>query len=165
MRLQKRIQSKFHYDNDSGRLIRRETIDNCRIWKAGSVVGTRDKDGYIVTHFEGKHWKLHHLVWVYHYGYKPKMLDHINKITSDNRIENLREATKSLNAYNTHKQANNTSGFKGVSWNERIGKWHSYIGSKKSRKHLGFFSSKEEAINARFAKEKEMGVDKIQGVG
>lgn len=161
MTLQEDVVAKFFYDD--GELIRRETIDNCRIWRAGSVIGTKDKDGYVVARFRGKQWKLHHMVWLYHYGYKPTMIDHINRDPSDNRIENLREANKSINAFNTDKPSNNTSGYKGVSWDAKRNKWHAYIGVKKAgaekaRKHLGYHEIIEDAIDARLAEEKKMGI-------
>lgn len=159
------VREHFVYNEKTGELTRRKTVEKCGLWVAGSVVGTKDKDGYSITHFSGRQWKVHHLVWIYHYGYKPVMIDHINRNKSDNRIENLREATKSLNAYNTGLQINNTSGCKGVSWNERLKKWHAYIGSKKTRKHIGFFTTLQEAENARFNKEKEMGIGGISCLG
>jgi hypothetical protein len=163
-KMQRLLRECFSYNESTGFLTRIKTIDSCRIWKAGSIVGTKDKDGYIVTHFSGRPWKVHHLVWIYHFGYKPIMLDHINRIKGDNRIENLREATKRINSFNSGIPSNNISGHKGVSWNKRLQKWHAYIGGKKSREHIGFYENREEAINARFAKEKEMGIHEISGL-
>lgn len=159
------VRDHFLYDEKTGYLIRRKTVDKARRWAAGSVIGTKDKNGYLITHFNGRPWKVHHLVWIYHHGSKPEMIDHINRIPGDNRIENLRESTKSLNAYNTGLAANNTSGSKGVSWNRRLQKWHAYIGSKKTRRHIGFFQTLQEAKNARLNKEKEMGIREISCLG
>lgn len=159
------VREHFLYDEKTGNLIRRKTVDKARRWVAGSVIGTKDKDGYLITHFNGRPWKVHHLVWIYHHGYKPEMIDHINRIPGDNRIENLREATKSLNAYNTGIPENNTSGCKGVSWDKRRQKWHAYVGINNTRKNIGYFATLREAKNARLNKEEEMGVREISCLG
>lgn len=52
-------------------------------------------------------------------------VDHRNNDSLDCRRENLREATHAQNLWNYGKQKNNTSGFKGVSWDK--GKWHTKI--------------------------------------
>ena len=44
---------------------------------------------------------------------------------------------------------NNTSGFKGVSYNKNIGKYHAYINLNKKRVHLGTYDTAEEAANIR----------------
>lgn len=75
--------------------------------------------------------------------------DHRNRNTLDNRRENLRKATRSQNTTNRKTQSNNTSGFKGVSWNKRDGKWVAYITHERIRLSLGYFSSKKEAIQSR----------------
>jgi len=77
----------------------------------------------------------------------PKMVvDHINGNKTDNRKDNLRVVSQSENAFNSGIRVNNTSGYKGVSkfedrWRARI-----YINGKE--KHLGLFTSKEEAAKA-----------------
>ena len=54
-------------------------------------------------------------------------LDHINGDTSDNRIENLREATAAQNMQNRKTFANNKSGHKGVAWSKFHSKWFVYM--------------------------------------
>ena len=43
----------------------------------------------------------------------------------------------------------NTSGVKGVMWNEEIQKWHAYIDINKKQKQIGYFKSLEDAKKAR----------------
>ena len=43
---------------------------------------------------------------------------------------------------------NNASGYTGVNWSKEKGKWHSKIGYKYKRIHLGYFSDIEKAIEA-----------------
>lgn len=86
-----------------------------------------------------------HIVWALHKNEWPVRLDHENRNTEDDRIENLREATASQNAANSKKKCNNTSGYKGVKkvvtrWKT---KWTATIGE--TRKHLGTFGTPEEA--------------------
>jgi len=71
--------------------------------------------------------------------------DHINGDRLDNRRCNLRSATRAQNAVNRPKQVNNTSGFKGVTWHKRIGKWQAWIIESKKQSHLGYFDSKHQA--------------------
>lgn len=82
--------------------------------KVGSVVGCRRNDGYYVTNVFGKSKLVHQLVWFYHYGYWPTLIDHIDRNPTNNSIQNLRISNKSLNAYNSGLQSNNTSGIKGI---------------------------------------------------
>jgi len=72
-----------------------------------------------------------------HHGYFPKFIDHINGIKNDNRIENLREATKQNNAWNTTKTVLNTSGYKNISWNKRDKRWYVRISVEGKNKHFG----------------------------
>ena len=44
---------------------------------------------------------------------------------------------------------NSTTGQRGVSYNNRISKYHAYIGFKKKTYSLVYFNTLEEAINAR----------------
>lgn len=71
--------------------------------------------------------------------------DHINGNTLDNRRENLRIATYMENGRNRGKQANNTSGFKGVSWHKRNRKWWAQIQVDGKHFSLGFFTTPEKA--------------------
>jgi hypothetical protein len=74
--------------------------------------------------------------------------DHINGDGLDNRRVNLRVCTKSENQRNARAQSDNTSGFKGVSWHKRDAKWRAYIKINDHQKHLGHFTTAEEAARA-----------------
>lgn len=50
-------------------------------------------------------------------------VDHMNGVGTDNRRSNLRLCTLQENQRNRAKQSNNTSGFKGVSWNSSSRMW------------------------------------------
>lgn len=82
--------------------------------------------------------KMHHVILN-----KKCLVDHKNRNGLDNRKENLREATYSLNSLNRKKQVNNTSGFANV--RKHKGKWLASIRINGRNKSLGYFASPEEA--------------------
>jgi len=74
--------------------------------------------------------------------------DHINHNTFDCRKQNLRECTNQQNCCNRKLSKNNTSGFKGVSWNKQMKKWQARIWKNRKVIYLGFFLNKERAAEA-----------------
>jgi len=75
-------------------------------------------------------------------------IDHINRVKDDNRIENLRLATRSQNEANTGLRRNNSSGFKGVYFFKRTNRWLAKIAYDGLEIHLGYYDSAEEAAMA-----------------
>jgi len=87
--------------------------------KAGTPAGcSTNHDKYIRVRINNKLHLIHRVIFFMHYGYSPKEIDHINCDRTDNRIENLREATGCENQKNRGKQKNNTSGYKNVTWHK-----------------------------------------------
>ncbi len=78
-----------------------------------------------------------------------KCVDHIDRNRLNNHISNLRFATNSENGMNKSKHSNNISGIVGVCFCKTKNKWKAKIQQDGKSKHLGFFESKEEAIQAR----------------
>ena len=120
------------------------------------------------------HWNIKHASGKYsykYYGYtminkKPILLhrfimgvtkredviDHINKdgaTEQDNRKYNLRICTLRQNLCNIDKRRNNTSGYKGVTWNKTVNKWMAYIKVHYKFKNLGYFENIDDAVKAR----------------
>lgn len=127
-------------------------VDGKFFWKSkkpgvviGKQAGTFDYKGYRCIVINRKSYKAHRLVFLFHHGYLPKCIDHINGIKSDNRIENLREATESQNKANRGKTKVNTSGFKGVFKAHHGKKWRAQIKHGNKQIFLGKFDNKEEA--------------------
>lgn len=117
--------------------------------KVGDEAGYVDsKTGYRRVGVDGKYYQVHQLVWLYHHGYLPKQLDHINRDRLDNRIENLRVVTTSVNCRNRGVRADNTSGVTGVNWYPKYQKWVARLTTDSGRKTLGYFSNKEDAIDS-----------------
>ena len=77
-----------------------------------------------------------------------RLVDHINLNSLDNRKSNLRFCTASQNCQNKGRQANNTSGFKGV-WKHRPGKWRAIVKANYRKYDLGLFDSPLAAFEAR----------------
>lgn len=110
----------FEYDN--GKLISKR---KARKYEAGREVGYIDCHGYVCTKYKGKMYKVHRIIWMMFYGEIPDglQIDHINGIRHDNRIENLRLVTASVNQKNRKLNKNNKSGHVGVSYHKMSGKW------------------------------------------
>lgn len=76
------------------------------------------------------------------------LVDHIKGNKFDNRKAELRFCTKSQNGCNRGKNKNNTSGFKGVSWDDSKSKWKAQIQVHGRNMFLGRFNDIEEARDA-----------------
>ena len=116
-------------------------------WKKdGNIAGYLHKTGYLYVGFNLKTYRVHRLIFLLCKGYTPRIIDHINCIRHDNKIENLRQATDAQNQYNTTKRKTNKSGQKNVFWEVKRKKWRVdiRIGGKRS-KMVGRFDSLEAA--------------------
>jgi hypothetical protein len=116
--------------------------------QVGNKAGTLQNNGYFSTKVNGKLYLNHRLIFLYHYGYLPKFIDHINNNSLDNRLENLRECTLSQNQQNQQLRRNNTSGVKGVCWHKKSKKWIVHIHVNGKNKHFGLYENIELAITA-----------------
>jgi len=115
----------------------------------GQIAGTNHCEGYRQIKINGKIYKEHRLIWLYHYDVLPtKQIDHINRIRNDNRIENLRLSTNSENCANRHKKNGLSSKYKGVYWFKENKKWQSTIKINNKTKYLGCFHEESAAAQA-----------------
>jgi hypothetical protein len=122
----------FRYDSDTGKIY----------GVKGKEITSKAK-GYIIigggTHFKSN-LLAHHYAWYYTYGNVDyQQLDHINRIRTDNRIDNLRVVSHQENMWN--------NGGKGYYWNKQANKWQSYIYLNGKQIHLGLFNTEDEARN------------------
>jgi len=115
------------------------------------------RHGYGAAIVLGYSFLAHQIVWAFHHGEWPKMIDHINGDRFDNRLENLRECTPSENQKNKAMLARNTSGRIGVTWNRQRRKWYSSIRVENKYIFLGSFHSLDDASDARARAEKLYG--------
>jgi hypothetical protein len=136
---------KHYFSYVGGHLIRNFTSGGSI---AGSKVGSKNDQGYEQVQIDGKKHKVHRLVFLYHYGYLPKNIDHINGFRDDNRIENLRKCSRSQNQMNEKLRPNNTSGIKGVSWCKSAERWRARVQAYGQVKYVGNFKSRAKAEQA-----------------
>ena len=73
------------------------------------------------------------------------VVDHINGDGLDNRTRNLRICTQGQNRMNSTRYNNNTSGYKGVHYYKKTGKFASYVCVKSKKIHLGYFDTAKNA--------------------
>lgn len=90
---------------------------------AGLKAGSINKNGYCAIQAKGQLSYAHRFIYAMFHGFIPKTIDHIDGNPSNNKIENLREATQGQNLCNKPKQLNNKSGIKGVFWDSRRKEW------------------------------------------
>lgn len=79
---------------------------------------------------------------------KGVFIDHADRNKLNNQKENLRVCTRHENNRNVSKPRNNTSGYKGVFWHKRNGKWIAALTFNRKGIHLGCFTDIHEAARA-----------------
>jgi len=111
----------------------------------GKPAGNVNKAGYVDISYKNKRYYAHRIIFaLFNNRWPSKFIDHIDGHVANNRIENLREADKYSNSYNSKKNTRNTTGIKGVS--RHSGGWHAEISANKTR-YRKWFKSKQKAIN------------------
>jgi hypothetical protein len=140
------IKNLFDYDSTEGGLI----------WKVNT--GKRKLIGKRYGFFDGMYRKgmllktserEHRLIWLWHFGEitEGMDIDHSDGDTMNNKIENLRLATRAQNLANQKKTKNKKSSiYKGVYKKIKDGK--EYIYAQYNRQYLGIFQTEEEAAIA-----------------
>ena len=130
------------FDYQDGNLIRKTG----RVNEIGQIAGCFHKGkGYIHVKIKAKAFKAHRLVFLYHHGYLPECVDHIDGDKTNNRIENLRAATKEENCHNQKIRSTNKSGYKGVKWVEHCKKWQVEVCKNYKQLRFGMYEDLELA--------------------
>ncbi len=139
------VRELFSYNPLTGRLHWKRRIS--QIAKIDSKAGTFNGKGYLSVIIAGHSYQHHRLVWLWFHGSldRSSIVDHIDRWPSNDRIWNLRIATKAQNNLNTKLRSDNRSGYRGVYFNKRLGKWCACINVAGRRKHLGVFDNPKEA--------------------
>ena len=143
-----RAREILSYDPETGVLRWRHRVSQRML--AGAVAGTLDGYGYIRIIVDGRTYRAHRLAWLIVHGEWPKNeLDHKNLLRSDNRLCNLREATRLQNMQNKKVYKNNTSGHTGIF---EVATGFRAVYGRNGRIHrIGIFPTLESAISAREA--------------
>jgi hypothetical protein len=140
------ILSKLDYDPQTGFFTWKKTT---RRFKAGTRANAISDCGYHVINLDGKRYQSHRLAWQIIYKTIPEHeIDHINGNKLDNRICNLRLATRAENQRNVKLRKDNTSGYKGVCLDKSKNKWKAQASIAGVLKHLGLFETPELAATA-----------------
>ena len=121
-------------------LFRSKERPRCSRKPKGDVsAGTVTTGGYLKVVVSQKKYYAHQLVFLMQHGYIPELIDHIDGNTANNKIDNLRESSKSLNACNSKLRNSSKSGHKGVTWHKVCKKWAVRVQRNKKGIHLGVF--------------------------
>ena len=155
------LRELFDYDDGAGVLIwksrpiymfretSRSAYHNSTIWNgryAGQPAGAANNKGYIHIKVDGRSLAAHRLIWLHQYGEPPSLsIDHIDGNKSNNRLSNLRQATRSQNAANTSCTKCNSSGFRGVVFNKQTNSYMARITKDGRSNYLGLFDTINEA--------------------
>lgn len=143
-----RLRELLDYDPGSGLF----KWKGCRRGRRSDVAGTRTSRGYNQLCIDGRSYRAARCAWLWMTGEWPVLLvDHINRDKADDRWVNLRLASAEQNNANKGLSKSNRSGFKGVSFVPRDGKWRAMWAGprgKSQHKFLGLYDTPEAASEA-----------------
>ena len=147
---QSRLKEVLSYDEDTGLFAWK--VNKGRLAQAGTTAGSVNSSGYVIIWIDGRQYKASRLAWLYVNGTMPNgIIDHINRVRTDDRIKNLRLASRIENGQNLSPNRANKSGVVGVSWHKRTKRWTAQIMFDGEKIYLGIFKTIEEAAAARSA--------------
>jgi hypothetical protein len=136
------------YDPDTGIFRWKITLGSRA--RQGDLTGCVTRPhGYVVIRISGINYGAARLAWLLMTGVHPDYeIDHIDGNPTNNRFENLREATRLQNAQNVKMTTRNTSGIRGVHWRADCEKWRALIFVNGKQIHLGYFNAARDAQDA-----------------
>lgn len=143
---QERVRALLDYNADTG-VFTWKVRRGCR--SAGSIAGClHESAAYkcIVIRVDGALEKAHRLAWLHVHGLTPDIIDHINRDATDNRLANLRVATRAQNQANSKRPKQMSSPYRGVTYG--YNGYTAQISHKNKSVYLGRFKTAEEAYVA-----------------
>lgn len=151
---QDQLKERFEYNPDTGFFIYRIAIAQM---KPGDIAGNANTNGHIQIEINYRPYLAHNLAWFYMTGEWPNgfIVDHINRNYADNRWINFRKATHSQNQGNRKKHKLNKSGYRGVNFVKKNGKFQAQISINNKKVWLGYFVTAELAYEAYLKVAKE----------
>lgn len=138
----------FRYSQQTGKLYWRNPPSNGI--QVGDLAGRVCK-GYIQVMLKGRAYQAHRIIYAMHnpdIDLTGKLVDHIDRDTLNNNINNLRLADHRQNAANSGLSVRNTSGLKGVSYSKASSKWKASIKKGGKTKYLGLYEDPNDASEA-----------------
>lgn len=143
------VRKLIGYDPTSGILTWLESKGRAIVGQVAGAKQTSRGKTYIQVKIDRSYYKGHQLAWVLYYGIWPMFdLDHIDGDGTNNRVDNLRPCSMAQNKANSRRYKNNKSGHKGVFWKKDSKNWSVSIQKNGVRRHLGRFSSYDDAVAA-----------------
>lgn len=143
---QTHLRELLHYVPETGEFFWK--VARGRYAKRGSRAGTLSGQGYIRISVHCRAYGAHRLAYLYEHGWMPKEVDHKNRVRTDNRIENLRPVTRSMNNANAPASVRSKTGYRGVHFHKGAGRYRAQITLGRKTKSLGYFDTPEEAYSA-----------------
>lgn len=141
-----RANELLRYDPESGGLFWKVSRGPAKPGDEAGCVHVDERNLYRMIMVDGRKYMAHRIVWLLHHRRCPEQyIDHINGNGLDNRIENLRDVSVSVNMRNAKMYCTNTSGVTGVHWRKDRGKWQARVQAEGKFNHLGLFETIEEA--------------------
>jgi len=114
--------------------------------KIGNKAGSFSKCGYFYIQINNKQFRIHRIIYLMFYGKMPEFVDHKDGNKLNNKIENLRPATRSQNGFNRFLQKNNLSGYKNVIWIKNRNRWRVEFRINKKLHTSSLFKNINDAI-------------------
>lgn len=150
------LKRNISYDPETGGFKRLVASGRHGCHKAGESIGWLRTDGYIGLKILGSQLLAHRVAWFYTHGVWPEYdIDHIDGNRSNNRLSNLRAATRAQNRQNMRSaKSNSESGVLGVHKRTGCNTWVAQIQKDGITISLGSYKTIEEAAAAYKAAKK-----------
>lgn len=133
------------FDYKDGVLYWKAKSSKCSVVKIGDIAGNVDPtNNRNRVRINGKNHLRSILIFILHHGYRPEIVDHIDRDKSNDRIENLRAADRFTNARNKTSAKNSHSKYLGVTLNPNKS-WRAQIVVNKRHYYLGKFECEDTA--------------------
>lgn len=143
------LYENLEFDFDKGLIYR--NFKNGKVVCYGNETTCKNGGGYYRIRLNRKQYTIHRLIYSKYHGIPLESLgeiDHINRIRTDNKIENLRQVSKSHNCLNRRKPITNISGYKHITYDKQRNKWRFRIVIK-NKSFQKRFSTIQEAVQYR----------------
>lgn len=134
------LRNAFDYDPETGHIKPKGSTRYSAIRD-----GKAEYAGYVSVRLNGRQYQAHRVIWAMAHGKWPDgVIDHINGIRSDNRLDNLRDVSQRGNLRNTP-TARGVPRYKKIAHDKLSGLWRSYHYSGGEIHMIGKYHTKEDA--------------------